>query len=76
MESKSGIKTTEFKLTVVALIVVGVVVIAGMFAGYSPQDIAEICLTVIAPVMGYQVSRGVAKIGAKPTPTPVEGGAQ
>lgn len=76
MEPKSGIKTSEFKLTIVGLVVAGAIVVAGMITGYTPKDIIEICMTVIVPIMGYQLSRGMAKIGAKPAATPTEGGAQ
>jgi hypothetical protein len=65
VETKTGIKTTEFFVTIATLIAV----LASSLADVLPARYAAIAGSIAAA--GYSIARGLSKLGIKPeTPAP------
>jgi hypothetical protein len=62
MNTKPGVKTTEFWLTLVAMIVSTLAASGGLDPSSPVAKIVGLAAAVLA-AMGYSISRGIAKQG-------------
>ena len=60
----TGTQTSEYKLTMIMLLVVGAITLAGLVMKYPIDQIAKVNTALVAILAPYVISRGIAKVGA------------